>query len=91
MERKKYSFANNRGNSTRTIPCETVNESRESARDFRRRKALEKYPYYNLFFELNAYDLNIHYRTQPLLVLDVVEREENVRDFNNSLLRRQGA
>ena len=83
MERKKFSFANNRGNTTRTIPCEIVNEPRESAKDFRRRRALEKNPYYNLFFELNAYDLNIRYRTQPLLVLDVVEREENVRDFNN--------
>ena len=85
MARKKYSFANNRGNTTRTIPCEIVNEPRESARDFRRRRKLEKNPYYSL---LDKKEFSIRYRTQPLLVLDVVEREENVRDFNNFL---QGA
>ncbi len=80
MARKKYSFANNRGNTTRTIPCEIVNEPRESAKDFRRRRALEKHPFYYL---LNRKEYSIRYRTQPLLVLDVVEREENVRNFNN--------
>ena len=85
MARKKYSFANNRGNTTRTIPCEIVNEPRESAKDFRRRRVLEKNPYYYL---LDKKEVSIRYRPQPLLVLDVVEREENVRDFNNFL---QGA
>ena len=88
MARKKFSFANNRGNTTRTIPCEIVNEPRESAKDFRRRRALEKNPYYYL---LDRKEFSIRYRTHPLLVLDVVEREDNVIAFNNSLLRRQGA